>query len=289
MNRLIVYTDGSYRDNRAGWGFLYFFDNNPVQFFEACGSCWAKDCVHGEMIAVLKAVSHLSCSPYEKIDELEIRLDLKSLIHYIRLYKDLDFKHSDLEVNFVRKYYDTFYELLYILEQLPYPTKVKKVTDKDQWLKRTHINARYALDNIDTTIDISFFRQIDQDTFTPIPDNNEYLAPLSPIIPNNTGEKKWYQNDINTIINIPVDDIYIDKKIHLKTRNITFTPNLGYYHKIGKIELPIAVRAIDDNRFFLLCGISRLCIAKLLNFRTIPAIIYNMDRKEFASVHNLQR
>ena len=98
---------------------------------------------------------------------------------------------------------------------------------------------------------------------------------------------EWFNDITNKIVNLPLDQIFIEEEIHLQSRLINLNGNLIKAKEKGSIDVPIAVRE-NSNKYILIAGMSRLCIARLLGFSTIPAIIYEDDsRIEFMLKHVL--
>lgn len=85
-----------------------------------------------------------------------------------------------------------------------------------------------------------------------------------------------------SVVNIPVDSIFLKEKIH-KTAKVNFTWLINRMRSkdITILNSPIVVRLEENNKYSLISGYKGFILAKELNHKEIPAIIINNDRKEF--------
>jgi len=86
---------------------------------------------------------------------------------------------------------------------------------------------------------------------------------------------------LEELVYIPTELIQITEDIHLHAKRIDFRGGLKRYKHKGHIDIPIVVRPLPNGTYSLVVGISRLCIAKLLGFKEIPAFISDTTHEEF--------
>ncbi|MDD7796310.1 ParB N-terminal domain-containing protein [Clostridium sp. 'White wine YQ'] len=93
----------------------------------------------------------------------------------------------------------------------------------------------------------------------------------------------WIGKVTDSIVNIPTKDIMLEEEIHLNCHKLNFNGKLKEYSKQEKIENPIAVRKISDNKYALVMGIQRYFAAKILDIEVIPAIITDLNYADFST------
>ena len=126
----------------------------------------------------------------------------------------------------------------------------------------------------------------DIDNFTPEPVKNNEVAPsieekkeYKPI--------KWYSPD--EIIYIPSKDVFLTVSLHLNTRHVKFGELLKKVSAKGDMDVPIAVKPLDNGKYTLVMGIKQYTVAKMLNFEMIPAVIRTQSHDELVTGLGIDR
>lgn len=273
--KLIIYTDGSYYDKKNGWAFkiLYNIDNSP--WILGYGSNKSNNSGQSEIQACIEALEYIqkNCTDYiDKIEAIEIRSDFSKLVKFINNFNKPYFEKTLMEKNYTCHAYD-FLILFNSMKKLHLKIKAKKVNGKDYNLLEVHKIANKALKDIPTD-DIQLYiktcenetEKIIEKTNTEIT-NNEYNQ-----LPKDE-KLKWFENTTNKIVNIPTEQVHIEEEIHLNARIVNLDKNFIKAKEKGSIDIPIAVSKSGE-KYVLIAGFNRLCIAKILGIKTIPAIIY---------------
>jgi len=97
---------------------------------------------------------------------------------------------------------------------------------------------------------------------------------------------KWYDKINEEIIEIQVADIILEDEIHLRCESVTFNGRLYEYAKKGMIVKPVVVRKVEqagEFKYVLVMGVQRFFAAKILDIKTIPAVIVPLNHLEFKS------
>ena len=280
--KLIAYIDGSYYNCKGGWSCVSFHNYGLFPKIEIFGSCQSFDSGQMEVLACIKAIANmprlygLSSIPCP----IEFRTDYYFLVNFINGYnhgvsfkKLLRFSPRNLNAEFM--------ELYKLLQVSKHKIKAKKVNSKDSWLKKVDRHAKYALHALSE--DNSFVFCIKGDgSLEKIPDAHKNM-PLEPRYSSKQHNKvKWIKPFmLEELVHIPTELIQITEDIHLHAKRIDFRGGLKRYKHKGHIDIPIVVRPLPNGTYSLVVGISRLCIAKLLGFKEIPAFISDTTHEEF--------
>ncbi len=284
--RYIAYIDGSYNNGKGGWGFNGFLNVNDSVHHICFGSCDAADSGQMEIIACTKALSNLpEILARNGIDvvTVEIRSDYKYLIDFLK-GKDIYGGQDNPAIGLSKKYRSELLDLLETLRHIPYIITARKASKKDANLKETDKNAKFALSQM--PIHDHFYFRENNGKNTCVPDKHRKILCSESRI-NTSDNTKWYERNF-IVATIPTNRVEIVEEIHLKARVINLKGGLKKARKLGKVDLPIAVRLNGKGNYTLVAGISRLCIARLMNFETIPAVITEMTHRNFILTYGLE-
>lgn len=73
----------------------------------------------------------------------------------------------------------------------------------------------------------------------------------------------WF--DPKEVTQVPVRDIVLTEDIHLNVQNFTFSINLKQIRETGTINIPVAIRPLEDGKYSLVTGAARYFAAKILD------------------------
>jgi len=95
---------------------------------------------------------------------------------------------------------------------------------------------------------------------------------------------KW-KNSRDTV-KINTSHIVVTDDIHLQTNIINFNGNINSLSYYNNKATPIVLRKLKNNKHQLLFGLNQLIKAKLLNKKTISAIVVSCDREYLVNYLN---
>lgn len=140
--KLIVYTDGSYKDNRAGWAFVMQQNMIVKRPSVSYGSCDAVDSTQAEALACIKALDNIDL--YGEHDYIIIRTDQLELVKLSNriIYSDIKLESLAKEP-FI---YNEIRKIALIQKCLGPRLRFEKVVRKNHFLRLADKYARKALD-----------------------------------------------------------------------------------------------------------------------------------------------
>jgi hypothetical protein len=277
-NKIIIYCDASFIDEKFGWCYKIFSNQNTSIYVLGYGCDTTISSGHAEIESSIRALANISNHneiSLDGIEVVEIRTDFLNLVTFINKRNDPKF-----EKRLIKGYYNCYskslLKLLSIINLMPFNVIAVKVNKKDENLKQVDRYSKYASNNLLT--DRLYYYSIvnsNKDIIDIIEDKSivDYSDYTINKVPHGDEKIRWYNNIKAEIVDIPLNSIDICEEVHLKAENVNFRGNLIKIKEKGFIDIPIAVKANESCRYTLIAGISRLCSAKLLNFNTIPAIV----------------
>lgn len=197
---------------------------------------------------------------------------------FINHHQKSKFEYRLVESNY-SCYTSELLSLLEIIKMLPVELRAKKVNNKDLNLLRVHKMAKYSLYELPNDVDNFYLTTSDNQ-------EKKFLNKKNKVCIGNIKESKvkdkqnWFDYIDGEIIYLPVDKISIEEDIYLKSKKINSNGTLKEIKEHGSIDKPIAVRKSGEN-YILVAGMNRLCVAKLLGFKKIPAVIHEVSHLEF--------
>lgn len=279
-NKLIIYTDGSYANGKSGWAFHFSCNKNNSPWILGYGSYASNGSAQSEVIACIEALNYLpdiEDKRFNDIEMIEIRLDFIEVVKFINHYSKPKFDYK-LQTGNYSCYTSELLELIKVIKKLPVDIRAKKVNKKDLLLLKVHQAARYSLNELPVDLYNFYLENSDNKDKKFIRKKNiVYSEPKEPKL---FDKQKWFDYIDADIISLPVDLIFVNEDIHLETKSINFGKKIKEFKENNMIDKPIAVRKNGEN-YTLIAGMSRLCAAKLLGFKTIPAVIQDISHAEF--------
>lgn len=262
-NKLIVYTDGSYRDKRAGWAFViqdHLTMNRPSISY---GSYNAADSMQAEAVACLKAIDNIDL--YGKYDYIIIRTDQVELVNLSSriIYSDIRLE-SLIKENFIN---DETRRIALVHKHLESRLRFEKVDRKNHFLRLADKYARSAL------------------VLEPDDDNYWYLENIKsePVYLKSRKNSENHCVELNRdklinleeyeIVQLRVTDVDLVDIIHFQTPTLNLNGDLARVRAGYINEKPIVVRPLENGRFGLVSGFKRYCIAKIMDIESIPGVI----------------
>jgi len=97
----------------------------------------------------------------------------------------------------------------------------------------------------------------------------------------NKADFKWYIEGQHEIVYIDTHDIIITEEIHLNCNSLNFGTLFRTAAESHEISYPIAVRPLENGKYSLVAGITRLITAKLFNIQMVPCVITHFTNEEF--------
>lgn len=82
-------------------------------------------------------------------------------------------------------------------------------------------------------------------------------------------------------VSINTADIILTEDVHLKCKKLNLQGNMQKFAKNMTIDKPIAIKRIDNNKYALVMGLTRLIMAKTLGIPAIPCILTELNFNEF--------
>lgn len=313
-NRMIIYTDSSWRDNKCGYAFSCNMPSNQIKPTFIYGNCLAKTSTEAEMIAVIKAMEYIKqyCMHLDDI-KYEIRVDEQEIVQFMT---KKPYKHRNKQMwkytsgRHRRKNIMLWYKLMRLLESFPQGiVRFKKVKSKIDSNNFVVDKVAYYIANEDFTGNLNSFVVSDSDYKSIVngkvkpkailinehnfSDDEETLN--TDFVDSNNSEYRnnivrWMDLKNSDIVPLPVEDIIITELEHLNCKSINFKGMLSRLSIENEIVTPIAVRRLEEtSKYSLVAGITRLFSAKILGIKTIPAIITEMSHKEFIGEYSTRK
>ena len=279
-SRVIIYVDGSYANGTGGLGFFLFFVEKIREFTVSYGGCPAEKNKQMEGIACIKALLNIEFK--SNVEHIEIRTDHIGIVKFFeeKWYEKLDNELcGELQTRLLKSALGQWYRLACVVRNIDCKISFKLVDKKRKFYKMVDKYAREGLYNSKTQANC-FMKKSIENEFIEVKDKDDKEYVQAPVAWQNTvNSKRWYEGQ--EVIQIPVKDIILTENDHLNAKRIDLDGILATYNGCKQINIPVAVRAIENNRFALITGFTRYCIAKILDIETIPVVITNLSYNEF--------
>lgn len=279
-NKLVVYVDGSYRNKKGGWGYLYYFNNNFTNQVIGSGACILKDNNQAEIVACIKALENIEIDRNIDVDYIEVRSDYLEMVKVMNQVTQFYYTSlSDIENKLGRQNTVLTIKLAQLIIQSDYTIKFYKASKKDISNLKVHNLAKHALNTVEIEVDDvqERYKSVMWKKF-----NTEVIScqvaneKTKDIVP-------WAnKNDIGTqLVEVDIKKVMLCDEMHLRTQSIYFGDFLYKSKKNNKLDAAIVIRKLESDKYALVLGIRSYCIAKILGINKVNAFITELSRKEF--------
>lgn len=294
MRNIKIYTDGSFKKNKAGISFLIISpDKNKILGYT---NLRCKKNIQAELQAVIHALQYLLYIDMSlENQKIEIITDEISIIEVFssQKYKIWDACQWKKENGgAVIKCAREWFILSCLVKKIGDMTiRFTKTSKEDRQNKLVHGYANYArklqfckknciyimeAENNDDfvfkeIVNVSENKEVDEILNMKRPwKSNKYKADF-----------KWYIEGQHEIIYIDTHDIIITEEIHLNCNSLNFNTLFRTAAESHAISYPIAVRPLGNGKYSLVAGITRLITAKLFDISRVPCVITDFSNEEF--------
>lgn len=289
-----IYTDGSFKKNKAGISFLIINpDRNKILGYT---NLKCKKNIQAELQAIIHALQYLLYIDMSlENQKIEIITDEISIIEVFssQKYKIWDACQWKKENGgAVIKCAREWFILSCLVKKIGDMTiRFTKTSKEDRQNKLVHGYANYArklqfckknciyimeAENNDDFV----FKEI-----VNVSENKEVIEILNMKRPWKSNKYKadfkWYIEGQHEIVYIDTHDIIITEEIHLNCNSLNFNTLFRTAAESHAISYPIAVRPLGNGKYSLVAGITRLITAKLFDISRVPCVITDFSNEEF--------
>jgi ribonuclease HI len=283
MRNIKIYTDGSFKKNKAGISFLIINpDRNKILGYT---NLKCKKNIQAELQAIIHALQYLLYIDMSlENQKIEIITDEISIIVVFssQKYKIWDACQWKKENGgAVIKCAREWFILSCLVKKIGDMTiRFTKTSKEDRQNKLVHGYANYArklqfckknciyimeAENNDDFV----FKEI-----VNVSENKEVIEILNMKRPWKSNKYKadfkWYIEGQHEIVYIDTHDIIITEEIHLNCNSLNFNTLFRTAAESHAISYPIAVRPLGNGKYSLVAGITRLITAKLFDISRVP-------------------
>lgn len=294
MRNIKIYTDGSFKKNKAGISFLIINpDRNKILGYT---NLKCKKNIQAELQAIIHALQYLLYIDMSlENQKIEIITDEISIIVVFssQKYKIWDACQWKKENGgAVIKCAREWFILSCLVKKIGDMTiRFTKTSKEDRQNKLVHGYANYArklqfckknciyimeAENNDDFV----FKEI-----VNVSENKEVIEILNMKRPWKSNKYKadfkWYIEGQHEIVYIDTHDIIITEEIHLNCNSLNFNTLFRTAAESHAISYPIAVRPLGNGKYSLVAGITRLITAKLFDISRVPCVITDFSNEEF--------
>lgn len=294
MRNIKIYTDGSFKKNKAGISFLIINpDRNKILGYT---NLKCKKNIQAELQAIIHALQYLLYIDMSlENQKIEIITDEISIIEVFssQKYKIWDACQWKKENGgAVIKCAREWFILSCLVKKIGDMTiRFTKTSKEDRQNKLVHGYANYArklqfckknciyimeAENNDDFV----FKEI-----VNVSENKEVIEILNMKRPWKSNKYKadfkWYIEGQHEIVYIDTHDIIITEEIHLNCNSLSFNTLFRTAAESHAISYPIAVRPLGNGKYSLVAGITRLITAKLFDISRVPCVITDFSNEEF--------
>ncbi|ANX02542.1 hypothetical protein CTHBC1_2239 [Acetivibrio thermocellus BC1] len=294
MRNIKIYTDGSFKKNKAGISFLIINpDRNKILGYT---NLKCKKNIQAELQAIIHALQYLLYIDMSlENQKIEIITDEISIIEVFssQKYKIWDACQWKKENGgAVIKCAREWFILSCLVKKIGDMTiRFTKTSKEDRQNKLVHGYANYArklqfckknciyimeAENNDDFV----FKEI-----VNVSENKEVIEILNMKRPWKSNKYKadfkWYIEGQHEIVYIDTHDIIITEEIHLNCNSLNFNTLFRTAAESHAISYPIAVRPLGNGKYSLVAGITRLITAKLFDISRVPCVITDFSNEEF--------
>ncbi|MDS0527123.1 ParB N-terminal domain-containing protein [Clostridium sp. SHJSY1] len=100
-------------------------------------------------------------------------------------------------------------------------------------------------------------------------------------IENKLTDMSWFEKLNDRVGYIPTNNIILQEEIHLNCYQMNFNGKLKEYSETDKVDKPIVIKKISEDKYALVMGIQRYFAAKILDIEFIPAIVTDYNNSDF--------
>jgi ribonuclease HI len=294
MRNIKIYTDGSFKKNKAGISFLIINpDRNKILGYT---NLKCKKNIQAELQAIIHALQYLLYIDMSLEDKkIEIVTDEISIVEVFssQKYKIWDYcqwkKENGRVVIKCTKEWFILSCLVKIIGDMV--ICFSKTSKDDSQNKVVHGFANYARKLQFCKKNIIHIMEAENDKdfvfkeTVNISENREVIEILNMKRPwksnKNTADFRWYIEGHHEIVYIDTHDIVITEEIHLNCNSLNFSTLFRTAAESHEISYPIAVRPLENGKYSLVAGITRLITAKLFNIQMVPCVITHFTNEEF--------
>ena len=293
MKNIKIYTDGSFRRNKAGISFLIINpDRNKILGYT---NLKCKKNIQAELQAIIHALQYLlNIDLSLENKKIEIITDEISIVDVFsskkyELWDSCQWKKENGGA--VVKCTKEWFILSCLVKKIGDMTiSFTKTSKKDNQNKLVHDYANYARK-------LQFFKKnsihimeaVNGEDFVfketvNISENREVKEILNMKRPWKSKSKadfKWYIEGQHEIVYIDTHDIIITEEIHLNCNSLNFGTLFRTAAESHKISYPIAVKPLENGKYALVVGITRLITAKLFDIPRVPCVVTDFSNEEF--------
>jgi|GEM_PF-2339225 len=277
-NKLVVYVDGSYRNKKGGWGYLYYFNNNFANQVMGSGACTLKDNNQAEIVACIKAIENIEID--RNIEYIEVRSDFLEMVKVMNQVAQFYYTSlGDIATKLGRQNTVLTIKLAQLIIQSDYTIKFSKASKKDVSNLKVHNLAKQALNTVEIGEDDiqDIYKSDLQKKF-----NTEVISYQVANEETKGIVSRANKNDIETqLVEVDINKVILCDEMHLRTQSIYFSGLLYESKKSNKVDTAIVIRKLKCDRYALVLGIRSYCIAKILGINRVNALITRLSRKEF--------
>ncbi|SCN24195.1 ribonuclease H [Clostridium sp. N3C] len=302
-----IYTDGSYRDCKGGYSFV--FDNaqefNLPKIVFGVSSDSTSTSV--ELTAIIRAFQYLKAIGF-KNHPIKIRCDVVDICRRLNKNTFNKWDASNWQKssgNPITPNIQHWFMLSKLIKEYGYDNiKIQKAPKGDHHriahrysrvgnkLDISEENILYILDsNKDPNkLKINQCKKMYISSFIedlPAEKPWELPLPIPAPPPKKVAKKdesriKWFdRNKLNTTM-VELNKIILTEDIHLKAKEISFNGILKKLNSSDEITIPIAIRPIENGYYSLVAGFTLFSAAKILGkFEYIPCVITDLTHEDF--------
>jgi ribonuclease HI len=302
MSRIIIYTDGSYSDKKAGISFLSIFTGTQKRQI-AYAPAAAENSTEAELLASIYALKYILKSASCR-EIIEIRCDEKNIVNFARKRQYKEYQKRNWQNgngDAIKKSVGLWYELACLLEFIG-EDRIKfvkvnshdcsnKLVDKYSKIARgldlsgkKQLNIKDCISSkhaVEKHID---FSEVENEVACTI--NGITLEPWT--IPYKNKSIKWYDSSMEDIVLINTEDIVLCEKVHFDCREINLQGHLGRYADGTTTVNPIAVRTLNNGKYGLTMGLTRYIVSKTLSLPKIPCIVTNYNFETMKAAYDIE-
>lgn len=289
-----IYTDGSFKKNKAGISFLIVSPGKSKILGYTNLRC--KKNIQAELQAVIHALQYLlNISMSLENQKIEIITDEISIVDVFssQKYKIWDACQWKKENGgAVIKCAEEWFILSCLVKKIGDMTICfYKTSKRDSQNKVVHDYANYARKLQFCKKNNIHIMEAENDgdfVFKEIVNTSENIEVKEILIMKrpwksnkNKADFKWYIEGQHEIVYIDTHDIIITEEIHLNCNSLCFGTLFRTAAEFHEISYPIAVKPLEYGKYALVVGITRLITAKLFDIPRVPCVITDFSNEEF--------
>lgn len=293
MRKIKIYTDSSFKKNKAGISFLINFPDKDDILAYTNLKC--RKSIQAELLAITHALKYLLSIDMSYQDVfIDVATDEFSIVE---VFNNQKYKMWDLTLwkkedgKTVIRCAKEWFELSCLVKCFEDKIHFSKVTNKDSGNRIVHTYASYAKKiqlcskNSLHIIERKNGKDFEDNGILITNSNKELEKILNSKKPwECTKEEKdfdWYNKGKDELIYVNPDDIIITEDVHLKCNSLNFGTLFRNTAESCKIQYPVAIKLLANGKYALIAGITRLITAKLFNIPRIPCVLTDLSHQEF--------